>query len=176
MRSVAKICLTILLVVVAFNGKSQEESKWKDLSSLKGYEKMLLSVDFSDAMVDFLSVDEFKSKVSDWDEGVRDMQFRLTTAFNAMVFNGPNILRLVTQGDAPVTMNVKVLRLTSAHVSKTVTSMSAVVIISDKQGKELFRKNMYLEKGYFGSRMNLFGDVFERLGYDLGLKCIKFIR
>ena len=88
MRSVAKICLTILLVVVAFNGKSQEESKWKDLSSLKGYEKMLLSVDFSDAMVDFLSVDEFKSKESDWEEGVRDMLFRLTTAFNAMVFNG----------------------------------------------------------------------------------------
>lgn len=176
MKSVAKICLTILLAVSTFTIMAQEESKWKDLSLLKGYEKMLLTVDFSDAMVDFLSVDELKSIEPDWEEGVSDMQLRLTTAFNAMVFNGPNVIRLVTQGDAPITMNVKVLRLTSAHVSKTITSMSAVVIISDKQGKELFRKNMYLEKGYYGSRMNLFGDVFERLGSDLGFRCVKFIR
>lgn len=176
MNSAIKLCLSVLLVVSTFAVMAQEESEWKDLSSLKGYQRMSLSVDFSDAIVDYMSVDEFKSGEQDWEEGVRDMQRRMTGTFNALVFNKANSLRLVTQGDASVTMTVKVLRLTSAHVSKTITSMLAVVIISDKQGNELFRKSMYVENGYFGSRMNLFGDVFEQLGSDFGKKCVKFIR
>lgn len=176
MKSAIRVCLSVLIVVSTFTVMAQEESEWKDLSSLKGYQRMSLSVDFSDAVVNYLSVDEFKSDEPDWDEGVRDMQRRLAGAFNDLVFNSSNSLRLVTQGDAPITMTVRVLRLTSAHVSKSITSMLAVVIISDKQSNELFRKSICVQKGYFGSRMNLFGDVFEKLGSDFGWKCVKFIR
>ncbi len=176
MKSVAKICLLVLLVISTFTVMAQEESDWSALSSLKGYQTMLLSVDFSDAVVNYMSLDEFKFEESDWDEGVRNMQRRMANAFNAKVYNGPETLRLVTQGEAPVTMTVKVLQLTSSHVSNKKTYILTVVIISDKQGKELFRKSMNAEQGVFGTRLNLFGDVFEQLGADFGKYCVKFIR
>ena len=177
MKSAIKVCLLVLISVSSFlSVVAQNESKWKDLSFLKDYKRILLKVDFSDAMVNYLSVDEFKSEEPDWDDGVQDMIRRMTAAFNAVVFSGPNALRLVSQGEAPVTMTVKVLQLTSTHVSRSTTSMSVVIIISDMQNNELFRKRMNVEKGVYGSKLNLFGDAFERLGDSLGWKFVNYIR
>ncbi len=162
---VISICLA---VVMGLSAQSEKENAWSDLSKFAEEVTFRYEIDFSKAIINAMDVEDFILQEDRWQDGVRTMNDRFMTAFNKEAYIGTSPHRIVPSKETPYTITLRVMQVSTTLFSKRKTTITAVVVITDASGKEVFTKSIEGREGLFGTNMNLMGDAIENIGTTLG--------
>lgn len=143
------------------------ELKAQDLGQLKNETRLNVMIDYSDVLINGLTIEEFEQTENDWVKDAPSIYSKFIDAFNKKVkyLVGGKIKKSV------YTLNVHPL------VIKRNGDTEAYFTISDVNGNEYYRsQEIKASGGTFGSQLNLMGDGMKSLGKKIGGEVKKLIK
>lgn len=159
-----KIILACILVFLGLTTHAQKGVYWSNASILKGETRLNVVFDYSEAVLDGMTIEAMASLDENWEKGSKEAMARFCKEFvkhcqvTPALFVGP-------YPEAKYTLTLKVLKVDDDG------ECYVDVIISDNDGNIILNApKMNGDGGRFGSFTNLMGDGYENLSRKLAVK------
>lgn len=155
---------------------AQQYDEWALLGSALAGEKWAnFKMDFSDAVIEGASFQEFKEEFkfdgNDWDAHLKEITGSFLKILNNYTRTSKYRLRIGDLPDANITLILKY-----KSISKGGSKIKAQFIAQSKTGEILFTHDVSSNEGRVGSFTNLMSDSLEEMAEYLGPRLKKYIR